>query len=233
MHPRQWVCVSCGYNMIGEMPDVCPFCGALKDKFVSWDDAEKTYRVTPTQVNDSVTQLVSVPRLGLEHAAYRIETAEGAFWIDSPSVFNRDLQSVEAIFITHPHFMGASNQYRELWRAKVYLHVLDADKTLTQSFPVDVRFNNDFIYKDIEAYPVGGHTPGYTLYIYQDVLFICDYVFPPGNKMRLNPHGPDHETVQGAERILDIIKAKQLTTVCGYNYVANYQNWLSNFERIV
>ena len=233
MHPRQWVCVSCGYNMIGEMPDVCPFCGALKDKFVSWDDAEKTYRVTPTQVNDSVTQLVSVPRLGLEHAAYRIETAEGAFWIDSPSAFNRDLQSVEAIFFTHPHFMGASNQYRELWRAKVYLHVFDADKTLTQSFPIDVRFNKDFIYKGIEAYPVGGHTPGYTFYIYHDVLFICDYAFPPGNKMQLNPHGPDQETMQGAERILDIIKAKQLTTVCGYNYVANYQNWLSNFERIV
>jgi hypothetical protein len=39
--------------------------------------------------------------------------------------------------------------------------------------------------------------------------------------------------MRGAERILDIIKTKQLTTVCGYNYVANYRDWLVNFERIV
>ncbi len=217
MHSRQWVCRACGYNMISAMPDVCPFCGAVQDKFINWEEAEKTYRVMPRQVNDSVTQLVSVPGLGLEHAAYRIETQKGAVWIDCPSAFNRDLKAVDAIFFTHPHFMGASNLYRKLWQAKVYLHALDAENILMQSFPVDVRFNSDFNYQEIEAFPVGGHTPGYTLYIYQDVLFICDYAFPPGNKMQLNPHGPNQETICGAQRILAIIKGKQLTTVCGYN----------------
>jgi len=32
-----------------------------------------------------------VPKLGYEHAAYRIETGEGTVWIDSPSAFNRQL----------------------------------------------------------------------------------------------------------------------------------------------
>jgi len=111
---NQWVCTTCGYNMIGDAPDACPFCGASRDKFLSWDDAETTYRVTATPINDRVSQLVSVPRLGLEHAAYRIKTEHEAVWIDCPSAFNRTLEPVQRIFFTHPHFMGASNQYREL-----------------------------------------------------------------------------------------------------------------------
>lgn len=232
MHSRQWVCVSCGYNMIGEMADACPFCGADRDKFISWEEAEKVYRVTSNPVNDCVTQLLSVPGLGLEHAAYRVETDKGAVWIDCPSAFNRNLKSVEAIFFTHPHFMGAANLYRKLWQARVFLHTLDAENRLTQQFLVDVRFKSNFNYKEIEAYHVGGHTPGYTVYIYQDVLFICDYAFPPGNKMQLNPHGPNQETRQGALGILKIIKEKQLTTVCGYNYVVDYHDWLLNFESV-
>ncbi|WP_202972062.1 rubrerythrin family protein [Moorena producens] len=111
---QQWVCTVCGYNMIGEMPDVCPFCRARHDKFLTWDEAEQTYRVTPHEINNYVTQLISVPRLGIEHAAYRIETDSGAVWIDCPSAFNRDLEPVEAIYFTHRDFMGASNQYRDL-----------------------------------------------------------------------------------------------------------------------
>lgn len=137
MNHQQWVCTVCGYNMIGEMPDVCPFCGVSHDRFVTWDEAERTYKVTPYRVNDYVTQLLSVPRLGYEHAAYRLETQDGAVWIDCPSAFNSDLEPVEAIYFTHKDFMGASNQYRQLWGAKVYLHALDAKHPLARPFPVD------------------------------------------------------------------------------------------------
>src|SRR5690554_6156420 len=104
---RQWVCTACGYNMIGEAPDACPFCGAWHDKFVTWEEGEAVYRVTAKPVTDQVTQLLSVPRLGLEHAAYRIETASGVVWIDSPSAFNRDLDPVTDIYFTHKDFLGA------------------------------------------------------------------------------------------------------------------------------
>jgi hydroxyacylglutathione hydrolase len=90
----QWVCCDCGYNMIGKMPDNCPFCRASHDKFMLWDDAEKTYRVITNELNNGVSQLLSVPKIGLEHAAYRIETTAGNVWIDSPTVFNRNLEPV-------------------------------------------------------------------------------------------------------------------------------------------
>ena len=120
---QQSVCLQCGYNMIGGLPEVCPFCGARHDQFMAWDEVEKTYHVTTYAVNEVVSQLLSVPKLGLEHAAYRIETKEGAVWIDSPSAFNRNLAPVNAILFTHHHFMGASNQYRRLWNAEVWLQL--------------------------------------------------------------------------------------------------------------
>ncbi len=230
---RQWVCLQCGYNMIGEMPDVCPFCGAHHDRFMAWDQAEDTYHVTTFEVNDVVSQLLSVPKLGLEHAAYRIETEAGAVWIDSPSAFNRELPRVEAIFFTHHHFLGASNQYRRLWNVEVWLHELDARHRLSALFDIDLRFTDDFVAYGIEAYHVGGHTPGFTFYIYRDVLFICDYVFLTNVGMTFNPYGPEQETRKQANRIYEIIKDKSLKTVCGYNYLANYADWLPGFERLI
>jgi len=129
----QWVCLQCGYNMIGEMPDICPFCGARHDRFMAWDEAETFFRVKTHPINAVVGQLLSEPKLGLEHAAYRIETDECPVWIDSPSAFNRDLAPVNAILFTHHHFMGASNQYRRLWNTKISLHNSDAAHPLLQS----------------------------------------------------------------------------------------------------
>jgi hypothetical protein len=233
MQHKQWVCTTCGYNMIGEMPDICPFCGAHHDKFVTWDEAEQTYRVTPHRVNDYVTQLLSVPRLGLEHAAYRIETNDGAVWIDCPSAFNRDLEPVKAIYFTHKDFLGASNQYREFWGAKVYLHILDAEHPLAKSFPVDQQFNGDFTEHGIEAFHIGGHSPGFTMYIYDKVLFICDYAFPPGSRMRFNPFGPQDETHNRAQRIFDVVSNRPLEIVCGYNFITEFDSWRQDFKRLL
>lgn len=229
----QWVCLECGYNMIGEMPDVCPFCGASHDKFMAWDEVEQMYRVTAHDINNDVSQLFSVPKLGLEHAAYRIETDEGNVWIDSPSAFNRNLEPVDAILFTHHHFMGASNQYRRLWRSEVWLHELDANHPLVASFDVDKRFNHDFSLYGIDAHHIGGHTPGFTLYIYQDVLFICDYVFLDNSALRFNPFGPQPETQRQAQRIHEILKSRPIITVCGYNYVMDFEEWFVAFEHLI
>lgn len=229
----QWVCLQCGYNMIGEMPDVCPFCGARHEHFMGWEEAEKTYRVMARPVNDVVSQLLSVPKLGLEHAAYRIETEDGAVWIDSPSAFNRNLAPVQSILFTHHHFLGASNQYRRIWKAEVWLHEQDAKHNLVSLFDIDRHFESDFSHKGIEAYHVGGHTPGFTFYIYRDVLFICDYVFLTASGMQFNPYGPESETKKQAQRIYQIVSTKSLRTVCGYNYIANFADWLPGLERLL
>lgn len=230
---HQWVCTVCGYNMIGERPDTCPFCGARHDTFVTWDEAEKAYRVTSHRVNDYVTQLISVPRLGLEHAAYRIEADDCAVWIDCPSAFNRNLDPVEAIYFTHKDFMGASNQYRDLWGAKVYLHVNDAEHPLAEQFPVDKITYGDFTEHGIEAFYIGGHTPGFTIYIYGKALFICDYVFPPGPGMQFNPYGPKNKTRKRASRILELVSERSLEIVCGYNFSAEFTGWLEDFKRLI
>ncbi|MEM7224607.1 MAG: rubredoxin-like domain-containing protein [Pseudomonadota bacterium] len=231
MDQDQWVCTVCGYNMIGERPDVCPFCGARHDTFLTWQAAEETYRVTPRPVTDGVSQLMSVPRLGLEHAAYRVETAAGAFWIDCPSAFNRDLAPVEAIYFTHKDFLGASNQYRALWGAKVHLHKADAAHPLAVPFPVDVPFEADFTAPGLEAFHIGGHTPGFTVYIHESLLFACDYAFPPGDGMRLNPYGPKEATRAGAQRLLVLTEGRALATVCGYNYVTDFESWREGLTR--
>ncbi|MCD2448803.1 MBL fold metallo-hydrolase [Methylicorpusculum oleiharenae] len=230
---NQWVCLKCGYNMIGEMPDICPFCGAKHDQFMTWDEVEAAYRVTSFPVNDVVSQLLSVPKLGLEHAAYRIETETGAVWIDSPSAFNRELSPVKAILFTHHHFLGACNQYRSLWNSEVRLHELDAKHRLVTLFDIDRRFSEDYVAHGNEAYHVGGHTPGFTFYIYREVLFICDYVFLSASGMQFNPYGPAQETLKQAGLIFEIVKHKALKTVCGYNYVAHFADWLPKFEHLV
>ena len=226
----QWVCLTCGYNMIGEAPEVCPFCGARHDKFVSWEEGEQTYRVTPQRVTDRVAQLLSVPRLGLEHAAYRVETSTGAVWIDCPSVFNRDLSPVNAIYFTHQDFLGASNQYRELWGAQVHLHALEAARPLARPFPVDNKFTTDFVDGDISAYHIGGHSPGFSMYIFDDVLFACDYAFPPGPKMRFNPFSDQAEIRKCAQHVVELVEDRTLSTVCGYNFVADFDAWIQDFR---
>ena len=227
---QQWVCLTCGYNMIGEMPDVCPFCGARHDKFKTWDDTEQAYTVTPKPVTERVTQLMSEPRLGIEHAAYRIEGDGGAVWIDCPSAFNRNLAPVDHIFFTHKDFMGASNQYRAFWDCKVHIHEADAANPLAKEFPVDDKFTGDFRHGELEAFHIGGHSPGWTLYVLGDVLFACDYAFPPGDKMRLNPHGPKDATRERAHRIVEIVDSRDLKTVCGYNYVVDFADWRRDFD---
>lgn len=229
---QQWVCLVCGYNMIGEMPDVCPFCGAKHDQFMAWDTAENVYRVTSRPVSNVVSQLLSVPKLGLEHAAYCVETETGAVWIDSPSSFNRDLPPAQAILFTHHHFLGASNQYRQLWNSEVWLHKLDAEHRLVALFDINKRFTDDFKFYGIQSYHIGGHTPGFTFYIYREVLFICDYVFLTETGMQFNPYGPQQETLKQASRIFEIVKDLPLKTVCGYNYVAQFADWLPEFERL-
>ena len=126
--------------------------------------------------------------------------------------------------------MGASNQYRRLWQAEVWLHDLDARQPLVRSFDVDHRFTGDFIHLDIEAHHCGGHTRGFTFYIYRDALFICDYVFLTSAGMSFNPYGPERETRWQASRIFEVIANRSLNTVCGYNYVTSFADWLPLFE---
>ena len=141
---HQTVCTSCGYNMIGEQPGTCPFCGGAPVNFLSGDACAIAHQVTAFPVSANVTRFNSVPRLGIEHAAYRVNTGEAAFMIDCPSAFNRDLPRSDVIAFTHKDFLGAANQYRDRFDAEVWIHVDEAGHPLARPFPFDRRFTTDF-----------------------------------------------------------------------------------------
>jgi hydroxyacylglutathione hydrolase len=230
---KQYVCTVCGYNMIGARPDRCPFCGARHDKIAASAEISRRHRVIATPVNSDVSQLKSSPRLGLEHAAYRIDADGGSVWIDCPSAFNPDLPAVDAILFTHKDFIGAANQYKKNWGAEVWLHSADAEISEVSRHSVDHKFADNFEKFGIQGIHIGGHSPGFTVYIWKDILFVCDYVYPPGEGMKLNPHGDRDATQDGAGKLADVISAHTLNTVCGYNYVVDFITWQSAFQRLI
>lgn len=230
MNKEQYVCLVCGFNMIGFHPERCPFCGASSRHFITAAECSSRFEVVSTPVNGKVTRLNSRPALGIEHAAYRIETGRGACWIDCPSCFDPSLEQTDAIFFTHHHFLGASNLYRKHFEAQVRIHHEDSVHAICRPFSFDVVFEDHFVHQGIEAFPIDGHTPGFTLYIFEDVLLICDYVFLGEGAMKYNPFGPADRTIAGGERIRKILDGRALSVVCGYDYVIDYADWKNRFD---
>lgn len=232
MSDEQYVCTVCGFNMVGYHPSHCPFCGAPSEKFLTWQECSARHHVEGTPVSETVTRLNSVPPLGIEHAAYRVETSGKTFWIDCPSSFDQRLAPADVLLFTHHHFLGASNQYRELFGAQVRIHALDSAHEICRAFTFDATFAHNFSEDGLEAWYIGGHTPGFTMYFFEDCLFICDYVFLDNDHMRYNPFGPAGDTISGGDRIREIIKGRDLTWVCGVNYVVPFGGWLEKFSQM-
>ena len=110
--------------------------------------------------------------------------------------------------------MGASKQYRELWGSEVHLHGLDVRHPLARNHPVDIAFQGDFKRGSLEAYHIAVHTPGFTMYIQNEVLLICDYAFPPGPEMRLNQAKGDGTIHESGQRVLEFTDSVELKKVC-------------------
>ena len=230
---KQWVCTVCGYNAVGGRPSQCAFCGAPGTRALDTGRAERLYTIKSIPVVPGLTQLRSSPTLGLDHAAYRLETDDGAVLIDCPAVFAGAVEPAIAILFTHKDFIGAANLYRKAWNCAVYLHSADAELSDVSRHSVTERFTGDFERYGVSAHHIGGHSPGFTVYIWRDILFICDYAYPPGRGMKLNPHGPREATRDGAGRLADLIGAHELSKVCGYNYVADFEPWQQEFMKLV
>jgi hydroxyacylglutathione hydrolase len=160
MKLEQYVCLVYGLNMIGLYPDHCPFCGVAKRHFITAEECSARYKVVATPVNDKVTRLNSQPALGIEHAAYRIDTGRGACRIDCLSSFHSSLTRADMILFTHHHFLGASNLYRELFTAGVGIHHDDSTPEICRPFVFDTTFEENFIHQGVGAFHVDGHTPG-------------------------------------------------------------------------
>jgi hydroxyacylglutathione hydrolase len=223
---EQYVCKVCGFNIIGHFPEKCPFCGALNVNFITAENCSENYKVLETKVTNKVKRLVSTPPLGLEHTAYSLKTEDQTIWIDCPSTFDSSLDKVDKILFTHHHFLGASNLYRSYNTAFVWIHIEDTKHTMSQKHPFDKKFDADFQLSGIKAFHIDGHTPGFTFYTFEEVVFICDYVSISEGRMKFNPYGPYEKTVEGGKFIKKLIENGNYHKVCGFDYVLEYLEWM-------
>ncbi|MFW9999226.1 MAG: MBL fold metallo-hydrolase [Candidatus Hodarchaeota archaeon] len=229
----QYVCKKCGYNMIGHYYQFCPFCGASRENFITAEECSQKFKIVYSRVNDKVFCLNSYPSLGLEHSAYSIEVDNKIIWIDCPSTFSKDLEPMDKILFTHQHFLGASNLYRGYYTAFVWIHKNDSEHSLSKLYPFDKKFTQNFKISGIEAYHIDGHTSGFTFYIFEKVLFICDYIIQSGQDFLLNPYSSIQPTIEGAKKLNKIIERGEFDTVCGFNYVIDYQIWKKQFQKLL
>lgn len=233
MLEEQYVCLVCGYNMIGQKFDFCPFCGSSSDNFITAEECSQRYKVVSSRINDKVDCLNSYPSLGLEHSAYSIKIDKKRIWIDCPSTFSKNLEPMDKIIFTHNHFLGASNLYRSYYTTFIWIHKKDSEHLFATNHPFDKKFEQGFKNMGIEAFCIDGHTPGFTFYVFEKTLFICDYVLLRNQNLILNPYGPSEATLLGAKNMIISIKNKDLNEVCGVNYVMDYQDWKPRFLKLL
>ena len=233
MAHQQYVCKKCGFNMVGHHPQTCPFCGAGREQFLTIDEAAALYHVEATPVSGRVTRLNSDPPIGIEHAAYRIDAGDRRIWIDCPCTFDRRVEPMDVIAFTHKDFLGSSNLYRERFGAVVWIHAGDAEHPLAERFTFDRTLDGDTADGGLQAWHLGGHTPGYMAYLFGDVLFAGDMVFERGETLIHNTFGPVDRTIEGAKTLQRRLEGREVAKVCGWNYTADYAEWKPKFDRLV
>lgn len=230
---EQYVCTVCGYNMVERFPKQCPFCGASRENFLTAAEVSSNYRVMETEITETVSMLRSQPALGFEHAAYRIATDNGVFWVDCPSTFDPSLDPVDRIYYTHHHFLGAGNIYQKHFKAGLAIDHRDAGHDLCLGYRFDHLIREDFSLDGLQAVHIDGHTPGFTIYRHGDVLLLCDYVFFNSERAKFNPYGPVKPTRLGGARIYRLLQEWGIRLVCGYDYAAGIDTWQDRFEELL
>jgi hydroxyacylglutathione hydrolase len=218
--------------MVGYLPEYCPFCGALQKNFITAKECSEQYELKIIEIKKNVSQVLSTPKLGLEHAAYQIKTENKIVWIDCPSTFKNTLDSLDFILFTHHHFLGTSNLYKEYYDTKVHIHKEDSNNYLSKYHNFDVMFENNFILHGIEAFHINGHTKGFTFYIFDDLIFICDYFFVNNKNFRFNPYGSETRTQKGGIKLKEIIEGRPISIVCGVDYVLPFNEWYESFIKL-
>jgi len=230
---EQYVCKICGYNIIGHYPEFCPFCGASHENFITAEECSQKHSIVSSKINSKIDRLNSYPKLGFEHSAYCIKIKSKNIWIDCPSTFSKDLEPMDKILFTHPHFLGASNLYRAYYTTFIWIHRDDSEHILASEHTFDKLFEQDFELSGIKAFHIDGHTPGFTIYIFEDVLFICDYFFLKNKELIYNPYGPSKATKVGASKLKNVLRKFEINIVCGYNYVLDFIDWKKRFDNLL
>lgn len=231
---EQYVCTVCGFNMVDYHPNICPFCGASNKKFITAKECSNNRNIIKNKVSDWINRLNSSPPFSLEHAAYSIRSNDKIIWIDCSSTFDEEFKGVNFILFTHKHFLGAANLYQKN-SSELWINKRDVNGFYVKNQVFDVENDGDFEFQGIDAYHINGHTQGFTFYVFERSIFICDYFFLNDIRMTFNPYGPSDLTREGALKMNEIIKNydREFQNVCGFDYVEDFQKWMKRFDTLL
>ena len=115
----------------------------------------------------------------------------------------------------------------------MWIHTLDSEHPLARPVPFDRRFDGDFSGDGITAHHINGHSPGITVYLFDDALLVCDLVFTHTEEMQFNPYGDAARTREAGVKLGRLLQGRSIRHVCGYNYVASYDDWKPRFDELL
>lgn len=230
---RQFVCTGCGHNMIGQQPDFCSMCGDPKHVFITLNECSSLFDIIPTQISEKIARLETYPPLGNETCAYIIKAGHRSIWVDCPSPFHRSVPRADLILVTHCHALGCSNMYRKKFKAEVWIHRQDAEDEVSHGFPLDRLFEKDFSFLGIEAFHLGGHTNGFTAFLFDGTLFISDMVYFERGKLRFQPSPAREEVKKAAKKLVQVMQEREIGQVCSSENCVDYAFWKSKFEQLL
>lgn len=169
----------------------------------------------------------------MEHNAYKIKLNNNIIWIDCPSTFDKEMEKFHINLFTHHHFIAAANLYKNYFSSELWIHENDTNNYIANKYDFDKTFNSKFSLNDIDGLPINGHTLGFTTYIFDNFLFICDYIFIKSSNVKFNPYGPYQDTLEGGKQLKKIIGKRKITFVCGYNYIMEWDEWNERFLNLL
>ena len=87
----------------------------------------------------------------------------------------------------------------------------------------------------MEAHHVGGHSPGFTVYVAGSILFVCDLLYFRGSHLIFNPYGPKDPTQKAGVALAKLLReeGRAFSYVCDVNGATSYGKWEMAFVRLL
>jgi hypothetical protein len=173
------ICVICGtqYPSSEIPPANCPICqderqyvGQLGQKWISFDELQKTHRNVLFEEGESLWGIHTQPDFAIGQRALLLQTQTGNFLWDCVSLIDsatmelvKGLGGLSAIAISHPHYYTSMVEWsRAFGGIPIYLH--EADRKWLQYPDGAITFwsgETHRINDDLTLIRVGGHFEGF------------------------------------------------------------------------
>ncbi len=170
-------CSTCGiqFNDAKYTAGDCPICSDdrqyLPPNGQAWTkavDLKKRHSNQITRVNDSLYQIITLPKFAIGQRAFLILTPSGnILWdcislLDDTTVaFINSKGGLKAIAISHPHYYSSMNDWADEFDCPIYIHQNDEEYIYTKGERVSLWNGTEKeLWDSIRIMNIGGHYPG-------------------------------------------------------------------------